>query len=354
MPGELKIGRVYRWTERSRQPYVAIDVDRLVTWKAGVLQVVDSPEEVEALLERQVEGEPPVGELLAAWGIDAARFDRELLEVMRPRIERVRAEFIAESRGNVRRNLALGLSSGVTASVLPHRAPDAGARVIAPLAAVRCAACGEEKPWLRRGERCAACAAPKGALVRREEHDASEVERVEEAPPQGRREEEAVMATTKFGGRKPNEWEEGLSSEALVEWREKHGLTRTALARLLGTGCTQITTWENGRAPNAAHQERIRELIAGPPPGEDEEPEDEEDEEGGDDQEEIDEPEPAPRRSPRNRKRARAAAPQLPAAVEPAPAPLPSWRALALGVLARAARGAAALANELERRAGGR
>jgi DNA-binding transcriptional regulator YiaG len=118
----------------------------------------------------------------------------------------------------------------------------------------------------------------------------------------------------------PEAWGEGLSAEILRGYRETHELSRGEMGILLGASGGAVEAWERGRrAPLREYQDRLRDLIAGPPPK-------------------------RPLRGPD----APAPTPEPEAEVAPAPepapalpAPRPSLRRAALGALAAFARAAA-------------
>jgi DNA-binding transcriptional regulator YiaG len=118
----------------------------------------------------------------------------------------------------------------------------------------------------------------------------------------------------------PEAWGEGLSAEVLRGYRETHELSRGEMGILLGASGGAVEAWERGRrAPLREYQDRLRDLIAGPPPK-------------------------RPLRGPD----APAPTPEPEAEVAPAPepapalpAPRPSLRRAALGALAAFARAAA-------------
>lgn len=70
------------------------------------------------------------------------------------------------------------------------------------------------------------------------------------------------------GGRKPGQWVEGLSSDALRDYRSAYGVSRSAMGKILAVSATTIQNWETGVAiPTRVNQVKLLEIIkAGPPP----------------------------------------------------------------------------------------
>jgi DNA-binding transcriptional regulator YiaG len=66
------------------------------------------------------------------------------------------------------------------------------------------------------------------------------------------------------GGRQPGEWKL-LTPEKLVEFRQKHHISRSRLAKMLGVSATSVQNWDMGKCPpNMKFQARLVEIMAQP------------------------------------------------------------------------------------------
>jgi DNA-binding transcriptional regulator YiaG len=46
------------------------------------------------------------------------------------------------------------------------------------------------------------------------------------------------------GGRTPGHWRDGLTGQAVLDWRKQHKVSRAALAKALGVSPTSVQNWE--------------------------------------------------------------------------------------------------------------